>query len=47
MEMTLDQMGLKLALESRWVPKEKHASFEDLMRMLRTPVGDLGKRRKI
>jgi hypothetical protein len=47
MEMTLNQMGLKLALESRWVPKEKRASFENVMRLLRTPVGDLGKRRNI
>ncbi len=45
MEMTLDQIGLMLAQESKSVPKEKRASFEEVMRLLRTPVGGLKTRR--
>jgi hypothetical protein len=46
MEMTLDQIGLMLVEASKRVPKEKRASFEDLMRLARTPVGGLTKGRK-
>ncbi len=45
MEMTLDQIGLMLAQESKSVPKEKRASFQEVMRLLRTPVGGLKTRR--
>jgi len=45
MEMTLDQIGLMLVQASKSVPKEKGASFEDLMRLARTPVGGLKIRR--
>ena len=46
MEMTLDQIGLMLAQASKSVPKEKRASFEDLMRLARTLVGGLKIRRE-
>jgi hypothetical protein len=46
MEMTLDQIGLMLVEASKRMPKERRASFEDLMRLARTPVGGLGRRRK-
>ena len=45
MEMTLDQIGLMLAQESKRVPKKKRASFQEVMRLLRTPVGGLKTRR--
>jgi hypothetical protein len=45
MEMTLGQIGLMLALESKSVPKEKRASFQEIMRLLRTPVGGFKTRR--
>ena len=45
MEMTLDQIGLMLAQESKSVPKNKRASFKEVMRLLRTPVGGLKTRR--
>ena len=45
MEMTLDQIGLMLLQESKSVPKEKRASFQEVMRLLRTPVGGLKIRR--
>ncbi len=45
MEMTLGQIGLMLALESKSVPKEKRASFEEVMRSLKVPVGGLKPRR--
>jgi hypothetical protein len=41
MEMTLDQIGVMLAQQSKGVPKEKRASFKEVMRLLRTPVGGL------
>ena len=41
MEMTLDQIGLMLVEASKKVPKEKRASFQEVMRLLRTPVGGL------
>jgi hypothetical protein len=41
MEMTLDQIGLMLAQELKSVPKNKRASFQEVMRLLRTPVGGL------
>jgi hypothetical protein len=41
MEMTLDQIGLMLAQESKSVPKKERASFQEVMRLLRTPVGGL------
>jgi predicted PP-loop superfamily ATPase len=43
--MTLDQIGLMLAQASKSVPKEKRASFQEVMRSLRTPVGELKSRR--
>jgi hypothetical protein len=46
MEMTLDQIGLMLVEASKRVPEEKRASFEDLTRLARTPVGGLKIRRK-
>jgi len=46
MEMTLDQIGLMLAQESKSVPKEKRASFQELLHALRTPVGGLKTRRE-
>ncbi len=45
MEMTLDQIGLMLVEASKKLPKEKRSSFEDLMRLARTPVGKLPFRR--
>jgi hypothetical protein len=45
MEMTLNQIALMLAQESMRVPKEKRASFREVMRLLRTPVGGLKTRR--
>ena len=45
MEMTLDQIGVMLAQESKSVPKEKRTSFQEIMRLLRTPVGGLKTRR--
>jgi hypothetical protein len=45
MEMTLDQIGLVLAQESKSVPREKRASFQEVMRLLRTSVGGLKTRR--
>jgi len=45
MEMTLDQIGLMLVEASKEVPKEKRASFQEVMRLLRTPVGGLKTRR--
>jgi hypothetical protein len=39
--MTLDQWGRVLVAESKTVPKEKRGSFEDLMRLARTSVGEL------
>jgi hypothetical protein len=44
MEMTLGQIGLMLAQESKSVPKKKRASFQEVMRLLRTPVGGLKNR---
>ena len=41
MEMTLDQIDLMLAQQSKGVPKQKCASFQEAMRLLRTPVGGL------
>ena len=41
MEMTLDQIGLMLVQASKRVPKEKRASFQEVMRLLRRPVGGL------
>jgi hypothetical protein len=46
MEMTLDQIGLMLVQASKRVPKEKRASFQEVLRLLRTPVGGLKIRRK-
>jgi hypothetical protein len=43
MELTLDQWGLVLVAASKKVPKEKRASFQELLHALRTPVGGLGK----
>jgi hypothetical protein len=45
MEMTLDQIALMLAQQSKGVPKEKRASFQEVMRLLRTPVGGLKTRK--
>jgi hypothetical protein len=45
MEMTLHQIGLMLVQESKRVSKEKRASFQEVMRLLRTPVGGLKTRR--
>jgi hypothetical protein len=45
MEMTLHQIGLMLVQESKRVPREKRASFQEVMRLLRTPVGGLKTRR--
>ena len=45
MEMTLDQIGLMLVEASKKVPKEKLASFQEVIRLLRTPVGGLKTRR--
>ena len=45
MEMTLGQIGLMLALESKSVPKDLQA-FQRLMTALHTPVGGLKIRRK-
>ena len=45
MEMTLDQIGLMLVEASKKVPKEKRASFQEIIRLLRTPVGGLKTRR--
>jgi hypothetical protein len=45
MEMTLDQIGLILAQESKSVPNKKRASFQEIIRLLRTPVGGLKTRR--
>ncbi len=44
--MTLAEVGRVLAQASKSVPKEKRASFEDLMRLARTPVGGLKIRRE-
>jgi hypothetical protein len=44
-EMTLDEIGLMLVQASKRVPKEKRASFQEVMRLLRTPVGGLKTRR--
>ena len=44
--MTLAEVGLVLVQASKRVPKEKRASFEDLMRLARMPVGGLKIRRK-
>jgi hypothetical protein len=44
MEMTLNQIGLMLVEASKKVPKQKRGSFEDLMRLARTPVGKLGRK---
>jgi hypothetical protein len=43
--MTLAEVGLVLMQESKSVPKEKHVSFQEVMRLLRTPVGGLKTRR--
>ncbi len=45
MEMTLDQIGLMLVEASKKVPKEKRASFQEVMRSLKVPVGGLKTRR--
>jgi hypothetical protein len=45
MEMTLKQIGLMLAQESKSVPKERRATFQEVLRLLRTPVGGLKTRR--
>ncbi len=45
MEMTLHQIGLMLVEVSKSVPKEKRASFHELMVLLRKPVGKLGRNR--
>lgn len=45
MEMTLDQIGLMLVEASKKVPKEKRASFQEVMRCLKVPVGGLKTRR--
>ena len=45
MEMTLDQIGLMLVQASKSVPKKKRASFQVVMRLLRTPVGALKARK--
>ena len=45
MEMMLDQIGLMLVQELISVPKVKRASFHEVMRLLRTPVGGLKTRR--
>jgi hypothetical protein len=45
MEMTLDQIGLMLVEASKRVPKEKRASFREVMHLLHTPVGGLKTRR--
>jgi hypothetical protein len=41
MVMTLDQIGLMLAQQPKGIPKQKRASFKEVMRLLRTPVGGL------
>jgi hypothetical protein len=46
MEMTLGQIGLMLVEASKKVPKEKRASFQELLHALQAPVGGLGKGRK-
>ncbi len=43
--LTLEQIGLMLAQKSKSVGKEKRASFQEVMRLLRTPVGGLKTRR--
>jgi len=45
MEMTLDQIGLVLVEASKKVPKEKRASFQEVMRSLKVPVDGLKTRR--
>jgi hypothetical protein len=39
--MTLAEVGRVLVQASKRVPKEKRASFQEVMRLLRTPVGGL------
>ncbi len=39
--MTLAEVGRALVQASKRVPKEKRASFQEVMRSLRTPVGGL------
>jgi hypothetical protein len=41
MEATLNQIGLTLVQASKRVPKERRASFQDILRVLHTPVGGL------
>jgi len=43
---TLDEIGQMLVRESKNVPEKKRASFEEIMRLLRTPVGGLKTRRE-
>ena len=43
--MTLAEVGLVLVQASKRVPKEKRASFQEVMRLLRTRVGGLKTRR--
>jgi len=40
-ELTLDEWGEMLLEASRKIPPEKRATFEQLMALLRTPVGEL------
>ena len=44
--MTLDEIGVLLVQLSKQVPKEKRASFQEVMRMVHTPVGGLKTRRE-
>jgi hypothetical protein len=39
--MTLAEVGLVLAQKAKSVSKEKRASLQEVMRLLRTPVGKL------
>jgi hypothetical protein len=39
MEMTLDQIAKELVQAAKHVPRHQRASFSEVMRLLRTPVG--------